>query len=162
MRVERFPRFNTLIAENICQGIKNGYTRKIVSTRLGIHESTLRTWLKAGKAPDAHPLMKKFVHDFETAYDEATTGLVDCVRFHAQDDWRAAAWLLERTRDDFRKAPRMEREVKDRLDELSVYKAEAEVRLTDAKVLALQKTVLDPADILPVLNAILEPPKEDL
>ena len=47
------------------------------------------------------------------------------------------------------------------LDELSVYKAEAEVRLTEAKVLALQKTVLDPADILPVLNAVLEPPKED-
>ena len=161
LRVERFPKFNTLIAERICEGIKNGYTRKIVANRLGIHEHTLRAWLAAGRAPDAHPLMRQFVHDFEIAYDEATTGLVDCIRFQAQDDWRAAAWLLERTRDDFRKNPRMQREVKDELDRLAIEKAEADVQLTHAKVLALQKTVLDPKDILPVLNAVLEPPKEE-
>ena len=55
----------------------------------------------------------------------------------------------------------MERHVKDQLDQLAIDRAEAEVRLTDAKVLALQKTVLDPKEILPVLNAVLEAPKED-
>lgn len=160
-RVEKYPKFNTRIADSICQGIKNGYTRKIVSNRLGIHEDTLRRWLRAGREEDAHPLLKKFSEDFDMAYEEATSGLVDCVRFHAQEDWRAAAWLLERTRDEFRKAPRMERYVKDKLDELSVYRAEAELRLTEAKTLALQKTVLDPKEILPVLNAVLEPPKEN-
>ena len=63
MRVERFPKFNTLLAANICQGIKNGYTRKMVANRLGVHENTLRKWLKAGRQPGAHPLMEKFVHD---------------------------------------------------------------------------------------------------
>lgn len=132
-----------------------------MSNRLGIHPDTLRHWLVVGSSPDAHPLMQQFVSDFAAAYDEATTTLVDCVKFHAQDDWRAAAWLLERTRDDFRRSPRMERHVKDQLDQLAIDRAEAEVRLTDAKVLALQKTVLDPKEILPVLNAVLEAPKED-
>ena len=159
-RVEGFPKFNSRIADSICQGIRNGYTRKIVSNRLGIHEDTLRNWLAVGRRPDAHPLMKRFSSDFDSAYEEATTTLIDCVKFHAQDDWKAAAWLLERTRDEFRRNPRMDR-VKDDLDRLSIERAEAEVRLTDAKVLALQKTVLDPMEILPVLNAVLGPPKEE-
>lgn len=159
--VEGYPKFNRHIADNICQGIRNGYTRKIVSNRLGIHEDTLRRWLAVGGGPDAHPLMKQFATDFAVAYEEATTALIDCVKFHAQDDWKAAAWLLERTRDEFRRSPRMDRRVKDELDQLSIERAEAEVRLTDAKVLALQKTVLDPVEILPVLNAVLGPPKEE-
>lgn len=159
--IGRFPRFNAHLANAICQGIRNGYTRKIVASRLGLCTKTVTNWLNHGSKPDAHPLMRQFYMDFCASYEEATTTLVDCVKFHAQDDWKAAAWLLERTRDEFRRSPRMERHVKDELDRLAIEKAEAEVQFTHAKVLALQKTVLDPKEILPVLNAVLEPPKEE-
>ena len=83
---------------------------------------------------------------------------MDTIKFHSKKDWKAAAWLLERTRNDFKLRSRMSQETQRRIDELAVQKAELELEYIQAKTKALKGGSITPEQILELLN---DSPKQE-
>lgn len=155
----RFPnKFSGALADKICEGTKAGYTRKAVCDTVGISVDTLRSWLRKGAEDSAPDLLKKFRRDFDKAEKEATIYLMDTIKFHSKKDWKAAAWLLERTRNGFKLRSRMSQETQRRIDELAVQKAELELEYIQAKTKALKGGSITPEQILELLN---DSPKQE-
>lgn len=150
---QKFPtKFNGAIAAKICEGIQAGYTRSAVCHKVGIGPGTLRSWLKKGSDPTSHKLLIGFKANFDKAENEATVYLMDTIKFHSKKDWKAAAWLLERTRNGFKLRSRMSEEAQGRIDSLAVEKAELELDYIRAKTKALKGGSISPEQILELLN----------
>ena len=137
------------VTKTIIKGLESGHTRTSVCKRAGISIRTLRYWLKdEAKA--------EFAADVERAEAVGTIALVDQITFHSQKDWRAAAWILERTRDERRTASRSTAAHRKELDELSREKAAAEINFIKAKTEALKTSELSPQDIGRILGKAAE------
>ncbi len=137
------------LVNKMVNGLKKGYTRKMVCEAVGVSTRTMRVWMY-GSAEK--PLKKGFLEKVLEAESNGRAYLVDQITFHGEKDWRANAWLLERTRPEFSARSKTSQTTQDRLDELAVQKAEAEVDHVRAKTEALRKNAISPDQILELLE----------
>lgn len=63
---------------------------------VGIHRDTYYEWLRQGQEPGASPELRSFAEDVMQASASSEAELVSLIRTSAADDWRAAAFLIER------------------------------------------------------------------
>ena len=137
------------VTKVIIKGLEAGHTRTSVCKKAGISLPTLSKWLKdEAKA--------EFAADVEMAEAVGTTNLVEQIKFHSQKDWRAAAWILERTRDEFRASSRSSASHRSRMDALAQEKLQADIEFTKAKTEALKSSELSPEDIGRILGKAAE------
>ena len=137
------------VVDKMMQGLRKGYTRKIVCQAVGVSPRTMRVWMN-GSAEK--PLKDGFLEKVLEAESHGQSFLVDQITFHGEKDWRANAWLLERTKPEFSARSKTSQATQDKLDELAVQKAEAEVDHVRAKTEALRKNAISPDQILELLE----------
>lgn len=105
----RPTKFSEERAEKIIRAIRSGNYIETAAALAGISKTTLYSWLKRGAAegdrleadPKAKPLKSELPYlDFLDAVDialaEAENMDVQAITAAASEDWRAAAWRLER------------------------------------------------------------------
>jgi predicted DNA-binding protein (UPF0251 family) len=84
------------VIELLCRIISEGHTHKTAYSAMAVSRDTFYRRL----ARDVN-----FRDKVARAETEAKKSLVSTVKRHSKDDWRAAAWILERTyRDEYGKA----------------------------------------------------------
>lgn len=83
----------------LCDALKAGNTRKDAAHHAGISVSTLYSWMKRGRQGEVEFL--EFLSAVEGAEAECAYRNVAFIQKAAAKDWRAAAWWLERRREDF-------------------------------------------------------------
>ncbi len=140
-------KFGPGIVAKILDGLSKGYTRKMVAEGVGVTPRTMRDWINSEL-----PKHEGFKESVLKAEAKGRRGLVDMITFHGEKDWRAAAWLLERTRAEFSQRAKTSQEARDELDRLAVEKAQAELDHVRAKTDALNKNTLSPDQILELLD----------
>ena len=106
-------KLSEVVIEVLEKLIGQGMTNIAAAHAIAINESTFYDWHKKGKAVDAgdkesehHPKRNKALYlDFfvrmERARARRTLRFVEQIEAHSPEDWKAAAWLLERTDPDF-------------------------------------------------------------
>jgi hypothetical protein len=146
--------FSDELADKIVEALKKGHTKANISKMLGFHGDTIRRWQSKDRSGDE----RYAGFDLRVkAAEEASQGhLIDCITAHGEDDWRAAAWILERRWDDFKLRAKTSKEAQKELDDLAIVKARAEVVYTEAKTKALNRGSLSPEQILELLNRARE------
>jgi len=145
--VSGMSKFSPEMADKIIEGLEKGYTRKMVAEGVGVFPKTVRSWMKSEL-----PKHAGFLERVLEAEAKGRRSLVDLIVFHGEKDWRAAAWLLERTRAEFSLKAKTAQEARDELDRLSVERAQAELDHIKAKTDALGKNTLNPEQILELLD----------
>jgi hypothetical protein len=133
-------KFCTVVTDVIIEGLSAGHPRSIVCQKAGISYNTLRVWIKDESKAE-------FATQVERAEALGTMNLVEEIRFHARKDWRAAAWILERTRDAFMTSSRSTAAHRIAMDALARDKLGAEIALIKAKTDALSSSDLSPDEI---------------
>jgi transposase len=91
------------LVERIAYAVERGVTWEVAAQVAGVHEATLIEWRKRGEQEhdEGRDTVYADLHEELTrARAAAEVALVDVVRRHTVTDWRAAAWLLERSRPD--------------------------------------------------------------
>jgi len=146
--------YSTELADKIVDGLKKGHTQTNICKMMGLGDNAIRRWRKKDKSGDER--YAGFDARIKAAEEEAQGTLIDCITVHSQDDWRAAAWLLERRWDEFKLRAKTSKEAQAELDRLSIEKAQAEVTYTEAKTKALNRGSLSPEQILELLNRARE------
>jgi len=77
--------------------IADGVMIETACRTAGISARTYRRWLANADDPNADPKYAKFRDDADAARAKAEADSIQMVAGHAKDDWRAAAWFLERS-----------------------------------------------------------------
>jgi hypothetical protein len=80
----------------ICNAVEAGTPLKHAALYAGVGESTVHRWIQQASAPDPEPQFVEFRDAVQRAQARSVTRLVAMVTRAADNDWRAAAWLLER------------------------------------------------------------------
>jgi transposase len=93
------PKLDPAMTQRIIDLIRAGNYLEVAATAAGIHRSTLYRWMRHGR-DQKRGRYRKFLSQVEKAQAEAEARDVAIIAKAAPDDWRAAAWRLER------KAPR--------------------------------------------------------
>ena len=83
------------VHEIIINSVKAGMTYRLACVRVDIDESTLYRWLTAGET-QVRGRYCEFRKDFQRAIADSAEVLLNQIRVKAYDDWRAAAFILER------------------------------------------------------------------
>ena len=146
--------FSDKLADKIVEALKKGHTKANISKMLGLHGDTIRRWQSKDRSGDER--YAGFDLRVKAAEEAAQGHLIDCITAHGEDDWRAAAWILERRWDDFKLRAKTSKEAQKELDDLAIVKAKAEVVYTEAKTKALNRGSLSPEQILELLNRARE------
>jgi len=76
--------------------IRCGAPKSTAAKAVGIAPRTLRMWLQRAKEPDAPPELRDLKERLDRAREEGITARLATIQKASQEDWRAAAWLLER------------------------------------------------------------------
>lgn len=145
-------KFQPHVIERIYELLRDGHTRDSVCDLLEIPSATFRSWLVKGETK-----LQKYAHFAEFRNNvlrcerDATILLVDRIKDAAKKDWRAAAWILERTREEFKVNHTTSLEHKRMMDSLKIEAQRAEIRLTEAKIVALRGEGLSDGQILEIL-----------
>lgn len=142
--------FTPKVCAEICEGIEQGYTKAMVSKRVGVHTDTINRWLRMGRM--GQEKFRQFAMDFDASQGVAVQNMVDQVIEHSKKDWRAAAWLLERRYDQFKLKSRTSQKAQDKLDQIAIKKAEAELALIEARTADLAGGSLGDGAIITALN----------
>jgi hypothetical protein len=87
--LSRPPKYTPERAERVLQAIHSGCTRRAAASHAGIDETTLYRWV--GR-------YASFASDLRAREDEVEIRAVATIQQAWHDDWRAAAWWLERRR----------------------------------------------------------------
>jgi len=93
------PKLDPATTQRIVDLIRAGNYLEVAATAAGIHRSTLYRWLRHGR-DQQRGRYRKFLTQVEKAQAEGESRDVALIAKAASEDWRAAAWRLER------KAPR--------------------------------------------------------
>jgi|TARA_R100000655_G_scaffold9952_1_gene24440 hypothetical protein len=83
------------IQRKICEAVALGCTYSIAANFAGIHESTLFAWLARGRDGD-EGIYKDFYRVVKHAEAQSAIRALDILVKASEDDWRAAAFILER------------------------------------------------------------------
>lgn len=108
------PKLDPLLAQRIVDLIRAGNYLEVAATAAGIHRSTLHRWLRHGR-DQQRGRFRKFLTAVEKAQAEAESRDVALIARAAGEDWRAAAWRLER-KQPRRYGPRVALSVQQELD----------------------------------------------
>jgi hypothetical protein len=85
----------------IVEASRKGLPITFAGPRVGLHESTVRNWMRWGKAGKS-PLYVAFFTAVKQAQAEYVLSCVSEIKHHGATSWQALAWLLERMhRDEF-------------------------------------------------------------
>lgn len=98
-RPGRKPKLTPEVQETICRYISAGSFRETASAAAGIDSRTLRKWLKKAADDDKNgeeTIHVKFRAAMDVAEAKAETRDVARITTASIDDWKAAAWILER------------------------------------------------------------------
>lgn len=81
----------------IIEALRRGNYLETAAALAGVSRSTVFAWLKEGESETGRPELKGFAEDVRRAQGEAEARLVETIDTAATDDWKAAAWRLERS-----------------------------------------------------------------
>ena len=149
------PKLDEEISQRIVDLVRAGNYLDTAAHAVGISKSTLHRWLRLGRESN-RGLYRRFLNGVERAQAESESRDVALIARAASDDWRAAAWRLER------KAPRrygvriqvgVQEELEGVLDRLKAGLDEA----TYERVLELIASEEGAVPVVPVAGAL--PPK---
>lgn len=85
----------------IVEASRKGLPITFAGPRVGLHESTVRNWMRWGKTGKS-PLYVAFFTAVKQAQAEYVLSCVSEIKTHGATSWQALAWLLERMhRDEF-------------------------------------------------------------
>lgn len=90
----------------IVEAVRRGSSYRMACNIAGIHESTFYMWMKKGQTAN-HGKFVDFRHAVLKAESENGDRMLGLIQEHANKDWKAAAWVLER-RHGFVKDGRIE------------------------------------------------------
>lgn len=93
-KVGRPSRFNAEVLEVICKGVKLGLSYERAAENAGVSRSVLHRWIAADNAGKAQ--YRGVCDALAKARAEGETRLLARVIKAGEEDWRAAAWILER------------------------------------------------------------------
>ena len=139
--------------------LEKGYTRLYSSLLIGANEQLVTRWAVQGERGD-----EKYVAFYDrvvAAEKKSQAGLIDQIKVHADKDWRAAAWLLERRFDGFKLKSRTSQDAQNAIDAITIKKAEAELEYTEAKTKALNRGSMTPDQLLEVLERVRDAAKQE-
>ena len=94
MAAQRDPKFTPALAAKFVEIVRRGNFRETACAEVGIDPSTMRKWLRAAANGDKR--YANWVLELDRAEAEAEDIMVVAIRKAAIQDWRAAAWYLER------------------------------------------------------------------
>ena len=110
--MSRPTKFTTETVATVLAGIRAGLPYRLAAEAAGIHYDTFNEW-KQGRFPRGadRQLRTEFSDQLTRAQGESARRLTALISTAATNDWRAAAWLLERRfpRDFARDASLFER-----------------------------------------------------
>ena len=91
-----YPKCTTELIKEAVRLKKNGMSNKDMAACLGISESTLYKWLRNPKSKNQVELCQSL----KNAEGEFFAALRSKIMAKTGEDWKAAAWMLERLRPD--------------------------------------------------------------
>lgn len=91
----RPPKLTRELEKRLLGILSAGVPKNVACPAVGIADRTLRIWVERANAGE--PRYVEFVDKLDEAIAGAKVGLVLSLRGAARKDWRAAAFLLERT-----------------------------------------------------------------
>lgn len=108
------PKLDPATTQRVVDLIRAGNFLEVAATAAGIHRSTLYRWMRHGR-DQQRGRYRKFLSQVEKAQAEAESRDVALIAKAASEDWRAAAWRLER-KSPRRYAARVQLAVQQELD----------------------------------------------
>ena len=108
------PKLDPATTQRVVDLIRAGNYLEVAATAAGIHRSTLYRWLRHGR-DQKRGRYRKFLSQVEKAQAEGESRDVALIAKAASEDWRAAAWRLER-KAPRRYGPRVQLAVQQELD----------------------------------------------
>lgn len=98
------------VAERIVGWVEKGLTNARAARASLVGESTFYQWLAKAEEPGSDPMYAEFADAISHARERRVAKLLSLVEEAADDDWRAAAWILEHgdSRVDFQKVTKTE------------------------------------------------------
>ncbi len=80
----------------ICDALRAGATFETAFAYSKVPPTTARYWMRNGRADDAASIYREFVDQLDLAVADGKMRDLVRIDHHADKDWRAAAWKLER------------------------------------------------------------------
>ena len=142
-------KYTPTLVQKFLDKLKRGYTIEVACRSVGINRRTYYSWRGAHVG---------FLEAVERAKGACEEALVDRMMIHADNDWRAAKFLLERRFRHWAGVPMTTVENRDELDSLRIEKARLELDYIRTKMEALQR-IEEPEEtvtVLEVLNGIAQ------
>lgn len=142
-------KYTPALVQKFLDKLKRGYTVEVACQAVGINRRTYHAW--RGEHPG-------FLEAVEKAKGSCEEALIERMMVHADNDWRAAKFLLERRFRHWSGVPMTTFENRDKLDELRIEKAQLELEYIRTKMEALQR-IEEPEEtvtVLEVLNGIAQ------
>jgi hypothetical protein len=85
-------------ADRIVQAVRLGASQETAAQAAGVAGRTLRRWLAAGQAPRSRGRYRQLAERVAEAEAQREVQALARIAQAERDDWRAAAWYLERVR----------------------------------------------------------------
>lgn len=100
-KVGRPSAFSDLVAQAIIDALRVGASVTDAAERIGISDRTVHLWIRQGEndyeSGNGETDKATFFRDVMRARADARVSALKAVRGHMDLDWRAGAWILERT-----------------------------------------------------------------
>lgn len=95
---KRSSKLTPELSKTICNYLSLGMNAPSAAAMVGVHRNTMRYWLKRGRDEydDDTSIYAQFVRDCNQAAATCLRRGLLMVNQEAAEDWRCAAWLLER------------------------------------------------------------------
>jgi hypothetical protein len=90
----RPTKLSPAVLEKVCEGVRLGMSYERASARVGISDATLRNWVKRDE--EGVRAYAGVVEALQKARADGETRLLARIVKAAEEDWKAAAWILER------------------------------------------------------------------
>ena len=85
----------------ICNAVEAGTPLKYAATYAGVGASTIHHWMQQADGSDPEERFVEFRDAVNHAQARSVTRLVAIIMRAADNDWRAASWLLERRAPEY-------------------------------------------------------------
>jgi hypothetical protein len=121
-KVGRPSKLTATVKARLIDAIKRGASTEVACSAAGVGYSTVRDWIVIGEGRHATKKptreFKEFSEDVTRAIADSEMALITKVQQGAGQDWRAAAWILERRFSDrWANTQRIEVKVREQVEE---------------------------------------------